>query len=93
MILGTAEIRLSIRDARTLKDKRRVLASLKDRIRNKFNVSVAEIGDLDFVQSATLAIAHVANDSRYINGTLDKLVGIVRTFPAAELVDYRIEII
>lgn len=92
MILGTVEIRLSIRDARSLKDKRRVLASLKDCIRNKFNVSVAEIGDMDFVQSATLGVAHVANDSRYVNGTLDKLVGMVRTFPAAELVDYSIDI-
>ncbi|MGD2174958.1 MAG: DUF503 domain-containing protein [Candidatus Brocadiaceae bacterium] len=92
MILGTVEIRLALHDARTLKDKRRVLASLKDRIRGRFNVSVAEVDGLDFIQSATLGIAHVANDSRYVNGTLNKLVDMVRRFPAASLVDYTIEV-
>jgi uncharacterized protein YlxP (DUF503 family) len=92
MIVGTAQIRLSLRDARTLKDKRRVLASLKDRIRARFNVSVAEVDGLDFIQSATLGVAQVANDSRYVSSTLDKLVDMVRRFPAAQLVDYSIEL-
>jgi len=93
MIVGTAEIRLSLREARTLKDKRRILASLKDRIRARFNVSVAEVDNLDFIQSATLGVAQVANDSRYVSGTLSKLIDMVRGFPAASLVDYTIEII
>ena len=92
MIVGTAEIRLSISDARSLKDKRRVVRSLKDRIRNKFNVSVAEVDGLDFIQSATLAVAQVGNDSRYLDSALAKLIDMVRRFPAARLVDYTIEI-
>jgi uncharacterized protein YlxP (DUF503 family) len=93
MIVGTVQIRLSLHDARTLKDKRRVIASLKDRIRQKFNVSVAEVDDMDMVQSATLAAAQVSNDSRYVNGTLDTLVEMVKKFPAVRLVDYDIQIL
>jgi uncharacterized protein YlxP (DUF503 family) len=93
MMVGTAQIRLSLHDARTLKDKRRVLASLKDKIRNAFNVSVAEIGDLDFVQSATLGIAQVSNSRRYLDGSLSKLIDMVKRFPAARLVDYSIEML
>jgi len=93
MIVGTVELRLSLAGARSLKDKRRIIASLKDRIRNKFNVSVAEVDGLDFIQSATIAAAQVSNDSRYIDSTLTKLVEMVKRFPATRLVDYSIEII
>ena len=93
MIVGTVEIRLFLHDARSLKDKRRVLSSLKDRIRAKFNVSVAEVDDQDFMQSATLAAAQVSNDSRYVNGALDKLVDMVRRFPGVRLVDYHMDIL
>lgn len=91
MIVGTLEIRLHLRDARSLKDKRRVVRSLKDRIRAGFNVSVAEVDAQDMHQSAVLAVVQVGNDTRYINGTLDKVVQAVRSDPAAGLVDYSIE--
>ncbi len=92
MIVGTVEIRLHLHDARTLKDKRRILLSLKDRLRKGFNVSVAEVDGQDMIQSAVLAVAQVGNDSRYINGTLDKVVQAVKRVPAARLVDYSIEL-
>ncbi|MCD6415148.1 MAG: DUF503 domain-containing protein [Planctomycetes bacterium] len=92
MILATAQIRLDLSDARTLKDKRRTLASLKDQLRAKFNVSVAEVDGLDCIRSATLGVAHVSNDSRYADGTLNKLIDLVRRFPAARLIDYSIEV-
>jgi hypothetical protein len=93
MIVGTLELRLHLHDARTLKDKRRVLLSLKDRLRNNFNVSVAEVDGNDLVQSAVLAVAQVGNDSRYINGTLDKVVDAVKRVPMARLVDYTIQLL
>ncbi len=93
MIVGTVEIRLSVREARSLKDKRRVLLSLKDRLRRSFNVSVAEVGNQDVIQSAILGVAQVSNNGRYTNGSLDKLVDAVRRFPAVQLVDYSIQIL
>jgi uncharacterized protein YlxP (DUF503 family) len=92
MIVGTVEIRLSIRDARSLKDKRSVLLSLKERLRRSFNVSVAEVGNQDVIQSAILGVAQVSNDGRHVNATLDRLVDAVRKFPAVQLVDYSIQI-
>ena len=91
MIVGTLEIRLHLPDARSLKDKRRVLHSLKDRLRNGFNVSVAEVENQDVIQAAVLAVAQVGNDTRYINGTLSRVVDALRRLPEARLVDYRIE--
>jgi len=91
MILGTLEIRLVLRGARSLKDKRRVIKGLKDRLRGKFNVSVAEVDHQDVWQQATLAAAMVGTDRRYVNSVLSKLIDHVRRAPGAELVDYELE--
>jgi hypothetical protein len=93
MIVGTVEIRLFLHDASSLKDKRRVIAGLKDRIRASFNVSVAEVDGQDRIKSAILGAAQVSNDSRYVNGSLDKLVEMVKRCPDVQLVDYRVQIL
>ncbi len=93
MRIGILQFSLGIRWARTLKDKRQVVKSLKDRLRNRFNVSVAEIDDQDLPQTATLGIVMAGNDSRYINGALDKIVNILREHPDADLEDHRIEVL
>lgn len=92
MTVGTLEVKLMIRQARTLKDKRSVLRSLKDNIRNRHNVSVAEVGALDSRQQAVLAIAMVGNDAQYIDGALARIVDFIRIFRPAQLVDYEVEI-
>jgi hypothetical protein len=91
-MIGTVDIKLRIRDARSLKDKRRVLNALKDRLRNGFNISIAEVDQQDILQSATLSVAQVSTDSRYLNSSLDKLIDAVRRFRAAELVDYHTDV-
>jgi hypothetical protein len=92
MIVGTLYLRLMVREARSLKDKRRVLRSLKDNIRNRHNVSIAEIGSQDHHQLAELGIAMIGNDRRYIDGALAKIVDYVRLVRPAELIDYEVEI-
>ncbi len=92
MIVGTLYIKLMIREARSLKDKRRVIRSLKDNLRNRFNISVAEIGTQDHRQLAELGVAMVGSDRRYIDGALAKIVDFVRLFRPAELIDYEVEI-
>lgn len=76
-----------------MKDKRRVLRSLKDRVRQNFNVSFSEMEALDHRQYCTLAAAMVSNDKRYVNGSLSTLVNFVRTFPQVELIDYELELL
>jgi len=92
MTVGTMRVKLMIRDALSLKDKRRVVKSLKDVVRNRHNVSVAEVEALDNRQQAVLGFAMVGNDAQYIDGALAKVVDLIRAHPVAELIDYEVEI-
>ena len=74
MTVGILQITLNISDARSLKDKRRVIRSLKDRLRNRFNISIAEVGLQDYWQQADLAACMVGSDRKYVEGALTKLV-------------------
>ena len=87
------EVELAVRDALSLKDKRRVVKSLKDRLTNRFNVSVAEVDALQHRQRAVLAVAMVANDAGFLNSALSKIADYIRADPRAGLVDYSIEML
>jgi uncharacterized protein len=91
MTLGVLQIELEIPDAQSLKDKRRVVKSLKDRISNSHNVSVAEVGAMDEHQRSVIAMAMIANDKVYVESSLSRLVDLVRMVPQANLLDYQIE--
>lgn len=83
---------MGIFEALTLKDKRRVTRSLKDRLRRRHNVSIAEVDDLDHRQAATFGLAMVSNDARFVQSALDKIVDELRAYPHASLLEYDIEI-
>jgi uncharacterized protein YlxP (DUF503 family) len=93
MTVGVLQLELYIGDAMSLKDKRRVIKSLKDRIAHGHNVSVAEVGALDHHRRSIVAVAMVSNDSGYVEGALSKLVDFVRTVSKAELVEYQIDLL
>ena len=93
VIIGLCTVELFIADSQSLKDKRQVLLSLKDRLRRKFNVSVAEIEDQDLWQRAVLGLACVANDGRHVNQVLDQALNLVRTQTGVEIVQSRIELL
>jgi len=92
MIVGTLEVRLLVREARSLKDKRQVVNSIKDRLRNDFNVSVAEIAELDNRRLAVLGIAMVSNEAHHVKSTLGQIVEALRNHPVAELVGQEMEV-
>lgn len=92
MIVGTLRIRLLLRQARSLKDKRQVVQSVKDRLHNNFNVSVAEIEDQDNRQLAVLGIAMVSNDTHHVKTALGQIVQALRVHPVAELLDYELDV-
>jgi hypothetical protein len=93
LVVGAAQVRLVIRGAHSLKEKRHAIKSIKDRIASGFNVAVAEVDHLDLHQSAVLGIAAVGNDSKYVRGLLQRVVDKIRLNPHAELADSRIEIL
>ena len=92
MFIGVCTIELHVPESGSLKTKRHSIRSLKDRIRNKFNVSVAEIEDNDLWQKASLAVAAVSNDKAHLNQTLDHVLEMVHSVPEISLLDYHIEI-
>lgn len=93
MIIGLCTVELYIPDGHSLKAKRQVLLSLKDRLRDKFNVSVAEVGDLELWQKAIIGIACVANEGVHVNQVLDQAVNLIRSVPTIEVVQSRIELL
>jgi hypothetical protein len=93
MIVGVCTVELFIPDGQSLKSKRQVLNSLKERLRGKFNVSVAEVGGQDLWQKAVLGIACVANETAYVNQVLDQVLNQIRSLPAVEIVQSRIELL
>ena len=92
MVIGVLQLEIGIGDAMSLKDKRQVVKSLKDRIAHRHNVSIAEVGALDEHRRSIVAIAMVSNDKRYVEGALSKLVDFVRMNPVAVLEDYQIDL-
>ena len=92
MIVGLLEVELEVPGACSLKDKRQVLRSLKDRIRQKFNVSVAEVDDQDVWQSGVLAVAIIATDKQYANQVLSQVVNFIERNPEANIRDYHLRL-
>jgi len=93
MIIGVCTIELDI-PAASLKDKRRVIKSIIARLRNKFNISVAEVDHLDSWQRGVIAAVAVSNDRDYVHGLMSRVAGWVEESRLdCELVDYEIELI
>ena len=92
MVIGYGIINLRIPESGSLKEKRSVLNKILKRTQNEFNVSIAEIGDLDSYKFAQIGFAVVGNDSRYINGKVDHLLRFVDNLRAAEILNSKIEI-
>jgi uncharacterized protein YlxP (DUF503 family) len=92
MVIGVCTVSLHIAGSQSLKDKRRVLRSVKDRLRQEFNLSVAEVADNDLWQRATLGLAVAANEGRFADEVMAKAVDLIRRRSDVELLDYSTEI-
>lgn len=94
MNVGVAQISLRLPENASLKDKRQVVKSIISRVRNKFEVAVAEVNDNDNWYLVTIGISAISNDKRYTNEVLSKVVRFIETARFdAEMLDYSIELI
>jgi len=94
MNVGVCKINLRLPENLSLKGKRQVLKSIITRIRNKFNVSVAEVDNHDRWQLATIGICCVSNDNRFTNEVLSKVADfVINSRFDVEILDYEIEIL
>lgn len=85
MVLGILQFDLVIPGSESLKDKRRVVRSLKDRLHREHMVSIAEVGLQDTLNVARLGLALVGSEGAHIGQTLDKIVSKLTTLPDAQL--------
>jgi uncharacterized protein YlxP (DUF503 family) len=94
MNIGSCRVKLRFPENQSLKGKRQMLKSIITRLRNRFNVSVAEVDDNELWQLATLGIACVSNNQRHTNEVLSKVMDFIANGHfELEIVDYEIEII
>ena len=94
MVVGVCRVVLHLPENHSLKAKRQVIKSILGRVRNRFEVSAAEIEDQDRWQVATLGFGCVGNDARLLNEILSKVVDFIEhDRPELPLLDYQIEIL
>jgi len=92
MVVGVLHLALTIPEAMSLKDKRRAIRGLKDRLGRRHNVSVAEVDNLDEHRRCQLAVAMVSNDRQFTDSCLSKIVDEIRVQRSVVLIDYDIEL-
>jgi len=93
MVVGAGIMVFRLHDCHSLKAKRKVIKSTISRIRNHFNVSVAEVGSQDVYQRAEIGFALVGNDGRVINAKMDKILNLAEDIGLSEMIDSEMEII
>ena len=93
MKLGILQFELCIDGSKSLKDKRSVVKSLKDRLHREHMVSVAEVGAQEVWNMALLGLVCVSSDGGYLHGVLDNIVRKLQSLPEARLVDFRKDVL
>ena len=93
MFVAIAIIDIQIGDKCSLKEKRKILKGVLDRIKSKFNVSVAEVGHNDLWQRSEIGFSVVSNDKIHANASADKVIDFLHSFPEINIISINLEII
>lgn len=93
MTVGVARVTFRLHGNQSLKEKRKVVKSLIDKSRHRFNVSVAEVADQNLHQRATIGIAVIGSDGRILNSLLDRIVDYMDAMSLADMVSRELELI
>ena len=92
MYVGCCSIKFFLHGNHSLKGKRRIVRTLKDRLKNRFNVSVAEIGNQDVWQNLHIGIVAVNSDPKYLEGQINRVVDAIEKMYLAEITDCQTQI-
>lgn len=90
--VGRCSLDLHIENSQSLKSKRRVIASLKEKLKNRYNVAICEYGDLSLWQRSQLGIVTCGNDKHHVDSSLKTVLEFVSAFPAVLLLNYETDI-
>jgi uncharacterized protein len=91
MPVGLLTLELHIADARSLKDKRQILRSLKDRLRRKFNIAIAELDFHDVWQSSTVGIVTLSNAEQHVEESLQHVLAEAQRILGPVLIDHSVD--
>jgi len=92
MVVGTLKIEFYLTDNRSLKGKRKIIRSMVDKVKSRFNVSIAEVGSNDKWQKIELGISAVGNDRRHIDSSLSHVLVFLESLYLAQIVNTEFEI-
>jgi uncharacterized protein YlxP (DUF503 family) len=92
MVVGTLKIEFRLFDNRSLKGKRKVVRSMVDKVKSRFNVAIAEVGSNDKWQKIELGISTVGNDRRHIDSSLNHTLEFLDSLYLAQIVNTKMEI-
>jgi len=90
--VGRCELDLHIENCQSLKEKRRIIASLKEKLKNKYNVAICEFGDLSLWQRTQLGIVTCGNSKKHVDSSLRTALDYVGRFHHVSLLNYDIAI-
>ena len=93
MVVGAAQVELHVHASHSLKDKRSVVRSIVRRVRNEFNVAVAEVGGQDTWQWAVLGLAAVGHDGTTVRAVLERVVDFIESLHLAEVRDQSLAVL
>jgi len=93
MIIGAALVELHVHGSQSLKAKRGVVRSITQRVRNHFNLAVAEVGGQDTWQRVQLGLAAAGSDATVVRGVLDRAVRFIEELHLAEVTDSDVELV
>jgi uncharacterized protein YlxP (DUF503 family) len=93
MVVGVGVIDIMIHDSSSLKSKRRVVKSILGRVRSKFDLSIAEVGEMDKWQKCRIGFAVVTNEGGHAHRMLETVIGYMEGLHLAEIVNVKIEIV
>lgn len=92
MVVGSGVITIRMEGCRSLKAKRKVVKAIIARLRNAFNLSVAEVGANDIHERAEIGFAMVGNSAALVNSKVDKVFNLAEDLGLAEIIDMQMEI-
>jgi uncharacterized protein len=92
MVVGMLHAKLLVRHSRTLTDKRQVVRSIVDRLKNSFNISVGEVDTLDDARVITLGVSAVGHEHATIQSVLQSISEALRAHPVAEFLSSEFDV-
>jgi uncharacterized protein len=92
MYVGICRLDLMLSDCSSLKDKRQVIRSLIERLKSRFNISIAEVGFLDLLRRSEIGFSVVSNETRHLESLMGKVVNFIEGDSRVQIVSIHKEI-